>query len=50
MTMTNAPLLHGWRFTMAGRELVGLLKGKLLLRIESEKLVIIEKESSELNS
>ena len=46
----ECPLLHGWRFTMAGRELVGLLKGKLLLRIESEKLVIIEKESSELNS
>ncbi|MDD5632750.1 MAG: ribonuclease D, partial [Methylococcales bacterium] len=23
----ECPLLHGWRFTMAGRELVGLLKG-----------------------
>jgi ribonuclease D len=39
----ECPLLHGWRFTMAGRELVGLLTGKLLLGIESEKLVIIEK-------
>jgi ribonuclease D len=41
----ECPLLHGWRFTMAGRELVGLLKGELLLGIESEKLAIIEKES-----
>jgi ribonuclease D len=41
----ECPLLHGWRFTMAGRELVGLLKGKLLLGIESESLAIIEKET-----
>lgn len=41
----ECPLLHGWRFTMAGRELVGLLKGELLLGIESERLAIIEKES-----
>jgi ribonuclease D len=40
----ECPLLHGWRFTMAGRELVGLLKGKLLLGIESERLAIFEKE------
>ncbi len=46
----ECPLLHGWRFTMAGRELVGLLKGKLLLGIESERLAIIEKESLELNT
>lgn len=36
-------LLHGWRFSMVGKELVGLLKGELLLGIESEKLVITEK-------
>ena len=41
----ECPLLHGWRFTMAGRELVGLLKGELFLGIESEKLAITEKES-----
>ena len=41
----ECPLLHGWRFTMAGSELVGLLQGKLLLGIESERLAIIEKES-----
>ncbi|MDD2661038.1 MAG: ribonuclease D [Methylococcales bacterium] len=41
----DCPLLHGWRFTMAGRELLGLLKGELLLGIESEKLAIFEKES-----
>ncbi|MFZ2170117.1 MAG: ribonuclease D [Methylococcaceae bacterium] len=40
----ECPLLHGWRFTMAGKELVGLLKGELLLGIEEEKLAIIEKE------
>jgi ribonuclease D len=36
-------LLHGWRFSMVGKELVGLLKGELLLGIEAEKLVITEK-------
>jgi ribonuclease D len=46
----ECPILHGWRFTMAGRELIGLLKGKLLLGIESEKLVIIENDSLELNA
>jgi ribonuclease D len=40
----ECPLLHGWRFTMAGKELVGLLKGELLLGIEAEKLAIIEKK------
>jgi len=39
----ECPLLHGWRFQMAGRELVGLLKGALLLGIEADKLAIIEK-------
>jgi len=46
----ECPILHGWRFTMAGRELIGLLKGKLLLGIESEKLVIIENDALELNA
>jgi ribonuclease D len=46
----ECPLLHGWRFTMAGRELVGLLKGELLLGIESEKLAIFEKKSLELDA
>jgi ribonuclease D len=41
----DCPLLHGWRFTMAGRELVGLLKGELLLGIESEQLVIIQNKT-----
>jgi ribonuclease D len=41
----DCPLLHGWRFNMAGRELVGLLKGELLLGIESDKLAIIENKS-----
>ncbi len=39
----ECPLLHGWRYTMAGRELVGLLKGELMLGIESDRLAIIEK-------
>ncbi|MBL6985658.1 MAG: ribonuclease D [Methylobacter sp.] len=38
----DCPLLHGWRFKMAGRELVGLLKGEFLLGIESDKLAIID--------
>ena len=41
----DCSLLHGWRFKMAGRELVGLLKGKLSLGIESDKLNIIENKS-----
>ena len=39
----EGPLLHGWRYTMAGKELVGLLKGEFLLGIESDKLAIVEK-------
>ncbi|PPC90235.1 MAG: ribonuclease D [Methylobacter sp.] len=34
----DSALLHGWRFQMAGRELVGLLKGELLLGIQSGRL------------
>ncbi|MDD5271236.1 MAG: ribonuclease D [Methylovulum sp.] len=37
----DCPLLHGWRYTMAGKELVGLLKGELLLGIQADKLAII---------
>jgi ribonuclease D len=36
----DCPLLHGWRFAMAGRELVGLLKGELSLGIEADRLSI----------
>ncbi|MGJ0428928.1 ribonuclease D [Methylobacter sp.] len=41
----DCPLLHGWRFSMAGKELVGLLKGDLLIGIESDKLNIVNKTS-----
>ena len=41
----ESPLLHGWRYTMAGKELVGLLKGQFLLGIDSDKLLICEKLS-----
>lgn len=41
----ECPLMLGWRFKMAGRELVGLLKGELLLGIESDRLAIIENKS-----
>ncbi|MCX7086031.1 MAG: ribonuclease D [Methylococcales bacterium] len=37
------PLLHGWRYSMAGKELVGLIKGELLLGIAADRLAIIEK-------
>ena len=43
----ECPLLHGWRYTMAGRELVGLLKGELVLGIEAERLAIIETKALE---
>ena len=39
----ECPLLDGWRYTMAGKELVGLIKGELLLGIDSNKLAIIER-------
>jgi len=39
----ECPLLHGWRFAMAGKELVGLLKGEFLLGIEADKLAIVKK-------
>jgi len=42
-TNNECQLLHGWRFGMAGKELVGLLQGKLFLGIQSDKLTIIEK-------
>ncbi|MCX7097923.1 MAG: ribonuclease D [Methylococcales bacterium] len=41
----ECPLLHGWRYTMAGKELLGLLQGRLLLGIESERLAIVEREA-----
>jgi len=36
----DCSLLHGWRYSMAGKELVGLLKGELYLTIEDDKLAI----------
>lgn len=42
----NSPLMHGWRYTMAGKDLVGLIEGQLFLGIESEKLVIFDKTKS----
>jgi len=38
----GCPLLHGWRYSMAGKELVGLLKGELLFGIQEDKLKVIE--------
>ncbi|MGR9044226.1 MAG: ribonuclease D [Gammaproteobacteria bacterium] len=35
-------LLKGWRFSMVGRELVGLLKGEQALGIKSDKVVSVE--------
>lgn len=46
----NCPLLHGWRFTMAGRELIGILNGELSLGIKNGILEIIEKENSTMNA
>ncbi len=40
----DCPLLHGWRYSMAGKELVGLLKGELLFGIQADKLSVIERK------
>jgi ribonuclease D len=40
----DCPLLHGWRYSMAGKELVGLLKGDLLFGINEDKLSVIAKQ------
>ena len=40
----DCPLLHGWRYSMAGKELVGILKGELLFGIQADKLSVIEKQ------
>lgn len=37
----DCPLLHGWRYSMAGKELIGILHGELLLGINEETLQII---------
>jgi ribonuclease D len=42
----DCPLLHGWRYSMAGGELVGLLKGELLLGIKADKLAIVKAVAS----
>jgi ribonuclease D len=44
----DCPLLHGWRYSMAGKELVGLLKGELLFGIQDDRLKVIDlsKEST----
>jgi ribonuclease D len=37
----ECPLLHGWRYSMAGKELLGILRGELLLGIKEDKLQIL---------
>jgi ribonuclease D len=37
----DCPLLHGWRYSMAGKELLGILRGELLLGIKEDNLEII---------
>lgn len=37
----DCPLLHGWRYSMAGKELLGILRGELLLGIKEDSLRII---------
>lgn len=36
----DCPLLHGWRYKMAGRELQGLLEGRYSLSLSSDTVVI----------
>ncbi|MGR9051875.1 MAG: ribonuclease D [Gammaproteobacteria bacterium] len=42
---THSQLLKGWRYSMVGRELVGLLKGEQLLGIRGEKVVSVDAKS-----
>ncbi len=42
----DCPLLHGWRYSMAGKELVGLLKGNLLFGIQQDKLKVFENKGN----
>lgn len=37
----DCPLLHGWRYSMAGKELLGILRGELWLGIKDQTLQII---------
>ncbi|MEC4748073.1 ribonuclease D [Methylomicrobium sp. Wu6] len=37
----DCALLHGWRYSMAGKELLGILRGELLLGIKEDNLQII---------
>lgn len=39
----ECPLLHGWRYSMAGKELLGILRGELWLGIQQDTLQIIAK-------
>ena len=36
----DCPLLHGWRYNMAGRELQGLLQGQYTLSLTPDTVVI----------
>ncbi len=36
----ESPLLHGWRYNMAGRELQGLLQGEFTLSLQPDTVVI----------
>ena len=38
---SDCPLLHGWRYNMAGQELQGLLQGRYSLSLTSDSVEII---------
>ena len=39
---TNSPLLQGWRYSMVGKELQGLLQGKYTLTLSSDEITLTE--------
>jgi ribonuclease D len=39
----NSSLLQGWRYGMAGKDLMGLIEGRLCFGIEAEKLAVFDK-------
>jgi ribonuclease D len=39
----DCSLMHGWRYSMAGKELLGLIEGSLYLGVDVDKLVVLAK-------
>lgn len=45
----DCPLLHGWRYKMAGRELQGLLRGEFYLSLTPDSVCVKQNNQSDAN-